>query len=82
VGKGRNPWRKIRLEIGEQLVAHVDVVRSERKKITGAVASYEKLLQRLVAHRIVLTVILTYVVGLLTMPVLQELVSFLGSMLH
>jgi len=82
VGEGTERYSKFHQAIEDQLAAHAEIVRSEREQITGVVAAHGKLLERSAAHRIFLTVIVSYVVGLLTIPILKELLSFIGPMLH
>jgi hypothetical protein len=82
VGEGTDSCAKIQQTIENQLAAHGDVLRSEREKIMSAVATNSRLLQRLATHRILLTVMLSYTTGFLTVPILQELLSFIGPMLH
>jgi hypothetical protein len=82
VGEGSDAYQKIRLAIEEQLGVHAEVLRSEREKISFAVAAHGKLLQRLAVHRILLTVILSYIGGVLTTLLLQELLSLIEPMLH
>jgi hypothetical protein len=82
VGEGAEAHAKIQQAIENQLAAHADVLKGEREKITSAVTAHERLLQRLAAHRILLTVILSYVAGLLTILIFDELLSFVGPMFH
>jgi hypothetical protein len=82
VGEGTDTCATIQQTIENQLVTHSNVLRSEREKIICAVATNSRLLQRLATHRTLLTVILSYVMGVLTVPILQELLSFVGPMLH
>jgi hypothetical protein len=82
VGEGAEAHAKIQQAIGSQLAAHADVLKGEREKITSAVTAHGRLLQRLAAHRILLTVILSYIAGVLTTLVLQEILSFLQPMVH
>ena len=82
VGEGTDASSKIEKEIENQLAAHAAVFAMEREKIAAAVAANGRLLQRLAGHRILLTVILSYIAGLLTILILQELISFIGPMVH
>jgi hypothetical protein len=82
VGEGRDAYPKIQQAIEEQLGAHSEALRSEREKIGFVVAAHGKLLQRLATHRILLTVILSYIGGVLTTLLFQELLSFVEPMLH
>jgi len=82
VGEGTDSYLKIQQSIQSQLAAHGELLRREREKIDSAVAAQGKHVQRLATHRLLLTVILSYVMGLLTVPILREVLSFFGPMLH
>jgi hypothetical protein len=82
VGEGKDACPKIQQAIENQLTAHAEVLRGEREKIASAVAAHGRLLQRPAAHRILLTVILSFIGGVLTTLVLQEILSFVEPMLH
>jgi hypothetical protein len=82
VGEGAEAHAKIQQAIENQLAAHADVLKGETEKITSAVTAHGRVLQRLAAHRILLTVILSYVAGLLTILIFDELLSFVGPMFH
>jgi hypothetical protein len=82
VGEGAEAHAKVQEAIEEQLGAHAEVLRSEREKISFAVAAHGKLLQRLAAHRILLTVVLSFIGGVLTSLLFQELLSFVEPMIH
>jgi hypothetical protein len=58
-GEDRVDYEEIQTRIGAQLAAYAEVLAKEREKIVSAVAANERLLQRLIAHRILLTVILS-----------------------
>jgi hypothetical protein len=82
VGERTDPCARLRETMENQLAAHAEVVKSEREKITSALASHGTLLQRLAARRMLLTVILSYIGGVLTTLLFQELLSLLEPMLH
>ena len=82
VGEGTDVSPKIRQAIEEQLGAHAEVLRNEREKISFAVAAHGKLLQRLASHRNLLSIILSYIGGVLTTLLFQQLLSFVEPMLH
>ena len=82
VGEGTDAYLKIQQAIENQLTAHSDALRSEREKISSAVAAHGKLLQRLAGRRIVLALVLGYVAGLLTFLIFQELIAVIGPTLH
>ena len=82
VGERSVAYPKIQQAIEEQLGAHAEVLRNEREKISSAVAAHGNLLQRLAAHRILLSVILSYIGGVLTALLFQDLLSFVEPMLH
>jgi hypothetical protein len=69
----------VQAAITEQLTAHAEVLKSEREKIVLAVAANGRL-EKLTAHRILLGLILSYIAGLVTIPVVQYIISFLGPM--
>jgi len=71
-GEGRADLKGLQTAIEERLAAHAEVLRSEREKIASAVAANGRLLQRVAAHRILLSVILSYIAGLLTVLIFQE----------
>ena len=71
-GEGRADLKGLQTAIEERLAAHAKVLRSEREKIASAVAANGRLLQRVAAHRILLSVILSYIAGLLTVLIFQE----------
>jgi hypothetical protein len=60
----------------EQLAAYAEVLASEREKINAALTMHGKLLQRLAADRALLSVGLSYAMGLLTVLALPELICF------
>jgi hypothetical protein len=79
-GEGRVDYEAIRARVEEQLVEHAEAVKSEREKIVSAVAANGRLVAELNTHRILLGLILSYVVGLVTIPVFQWFTSLIGSM--
>ena len=82
VGEGVDDDKRIQQAIENQLVAHAEVLRSETEKMISAVAANTRLLQRVAVHRLLVIVILSYVAGLLTILIFDELISFIGPMLH
>jgi hypothetical protein len=82
VGEAIDACLKIQRSIQSQLATHGELLTRESEKIDSAVVAQGKLVQRLATHRILLTVILSYVMGLLTVPILREVLSFFGPMLH
>ena len=60
----------------------MEVLRREREKIDSAVTAHGKLLQRWAARRMFCALIVSYIGGVLTIPILQELVSFIVPMLR
>ena len=82
VGEGTEISLKIQQAMENQLAAHAELLRSEREKIASAVTATGRLAQRLPAHRILLTVILSYMGGVLTTLLFQEVLSLLEPMLH
>jgi len=81
-GEQRDDFKKLQRLIEDQLAEHVEAMRRESEKITSVVAANGRLAQRLAAQRIFLTVILSYVGGLLTTWVFQQLLSFVEPILH
>jgi hypothetical protein len=81
-GEGGVDSGKIQRKIEEQLNAHAEVLAKERETIIGAVAANGRLTEKLAADRIVLTLIASYLAGLLTMPVCERLVSLFRPMFH
>ena len=67
-----------RTAIEDQLAEHVEAMKSEREEIFSTLTTNGRLLERLSIQRILLVVILAYLGGLLTMPVLREILSFVG----
>lgn len=68
--------------IERQLAAHAEVVKTESEKLTSAIAANGRLLQRVTALRILLSVILSDIAGLLTVLIFEEMVSSIGPMFH
>jgi hypothetical protein len=81
-GVGEGTEAKIQQLIQDQLAPYAELLRSEREKITSALASHGKLLQGPAAHRMPLTVILSYIGGVLTTLLFQELLSFIQRILR
>jgi hypothetical protein len=81
-GEGRVDYEAIRARIEEQLVQHAEAVKSEREKIVAAVAANGRLVAERNTHRILLGLILSYLVGLVTIPVFQWFTSLIGLMAH
>ena len=81
VGERLDTTAAIQPPLEEWFAAHAELFRSEREKIVSAVAANALLTQRLAAHRILLTVILSYIGGLLTTLLFHELLAFCGLML-
>ena len=81
-GEGRVDHEAIRARIEEQVVEHAEAVKSEREKIVAAVAANGRLVAERNNHRILLGLILSYLVGLVTIPFFQWLTSLIGSMAH
>jgi hypothetical protein len=82
VGEGTEVYSKTQQAVEQQLAAHAEILRSEREKITSAVTANGRLMQKLAAHRILLTVILSYSGGVLTTLLFQELLSFVEPILR
>jgi hypothetical protein len=82
VGEGLDTDAAIQQALEERLAAHANLLRSEGEKIVSAVDANTLLARRLAAHRILLTVVLSYLGGILTILIFQELLSFVEPMLH
>lgn len=61
---------------------NAEVFRNETQKTTFTIAANGRLLQRLAARRILWIVIFSYVAGLLTILIFDELRSCMEPMLH
>ncbi|MFY9984534.1 MAG: hypothetical protein WAK31_07230 [Chthoniobacterales bacterium] len=81
-GEGGVDYEAIQARIEQQLAEHAKAVKSEREKIVAAVAANGRLVAELNTHRILLGLILSYIVGLVTVPVFQWFTSLIGSMAH
>jgi hypothetical protein len=82
VGEGTDLCSTVQHEIKNHLAAHAEVLRTETEKMTSAVTAHATLLQRMAAHRVLLTVILSYIGGVLTILLFQELLSLVEPMFH
>jgi hypothetical protein len=82
VGEGLDTYAAIQQALEERLAAHANLLRSEGEKIVSAVDANTLLARRLAAHRILLTVVLSYLGGILTILIFQEILSFVEPMLH
>ena len=82
VGEAEDAYEKIRTTMEKRLATQVEILKSEREKIVSAVAANGRLIKKLAAHQLLLTLILGYIGGLFTEPILQSLVSFFGPLLH
>jgi hypothetical protein len=82
VGEGLDTGAAIQQVLEERLAAHANLLRSEGEKIVSAVDANTLLGRRLAAHRILLTVVLSYLGGILTILIFQELLSFVEPRLH
>jgi hypothetical protein len=80
VGEGTDPYLKIQQSIQSQLAAHGTLLSREREKIDSAFAAHGKLLERAAARRMFCALIASYIGGVLTIPILQELASFIAPM--
>jgi hypothetical protein len=80
-GEGRVDYKKIQAASEEQLAAHAEVLKSETEKIVAAVAANGRL-ETLTAHRILLGLILSYIAGLVTIPVFQWFIPLIGPIAH
>jgi hypothetical protein len=80
--EGMEVYSKTQQEIEDRLAAHAEFLRSEGEKITSAVTANGLLLRRLASHRILLTVILSYLTGALTTLLFHEFLSFVEPMIH
>jgi hypothetical protein len=81
VGEGTEAYAT-QQTIEQQLSAHAEILRCEREKITSAVTANGRLVQRLAVHRIFLTVILSFIGGVLTTLLFQEVLSLFEPLLH
>ena len=74
-------YEAIQARIEEQLAEHAKAVKSERERIVSAVAANERL-KKPIANRFLLGLILSYLVGLVTIPVFQWFTSLIGPMVR
>jgi hypothetical protein len=82
VGEGTETCLKTQRAIEHQLSANAEILRSEREKIISAVTANGRLTQRLAAQRILLTVILSFIGGVLTTLVCEEFLSLVEPLLR
>jgi hypothetical protein len=82
VGEGTEACAKIQWIIENQLAAHGEALSEEREKLASTIAAHEKVLRRLAAQRVLVTLILSYIGGILTSLIFQELLSFVEPLLH
>jgi hypothetical protein len=82
VGEGTEVYLTIQQAIENQLIAHAEVFRAENEKATAAIAAQDRLLRMLGTRRILLTVILSYIGGVLSTLLFQELLSFFETLFH
>lgn len=81
-GWGRDAHLKIQQAVQNQLAAHVELLNRESEKVSSSVTANSRLVQSLASQRFLLTVILSYVAGLFTVLIFDELISLIGPMLH
>jgi hypothetical protein len=82
VGEGTEVYLKTRRAIEEQLAAHAEVLAEEREKFVFALTANGRLLERLTTQRFLLTLVVSYIGGLVTVPIFREILSFIGPILH
>jgi hypothetical protein len=82
VGEGTDGCLRIQEAIEKQLSAHADGLAKERERMVSAVAANERLLERLTNQRVLLSLIVSYIGGHVTVPVFQSLVAFFSPRLH
>jgi hypothetical protein len=75
-GEGRtDAFSEIQKQIPEQLIAHAEILTTERQRITATVAAHEQILRKLAAHRIIICLILSYAAGVFSVLAFQHLLS-------
>jgi hypothetical protein len=80
--EGQIDLKRLQVAIEDQLASHAEALTSEREKIVSTLTANGGLLRKLSAQRILVTIILSYIGGLFTVPILREILSFIGPMIH
>jgi|SRR5260221_7761549 hypothetical protein len=81
-GEGRVDCDAIQTQIEKQLGAHADILAKERERMISAFAANERLLERLTTQRVLPALIVSYIGGLVTVPIFQSLVAFFSPLLR
>jgi hypothetical protein len=75
VGEGTDAFSQIKKEIQAGLIAQSAILTSEIQKIPSAVASHDRIVHRLAAHRIIIGLILSYTAGAFSVLAFQHVLS-------
>lgn len=81
-GEERADFQRLQTAIEHQFATHSKALSHEREKMVSTLTANGRLLEKLSTQRILLAAILSYIGGLITMPILREILSFIGSMIH
>ena len=81
-GEGGADFKRLQTAIEDQFAANAEALKSEREKIVSALIANGRLFEKLSGQRILLTVILSYIGGVLTMPILREILFLIWPTLR
>jgi len=83
-GESLDRLKELHFRIERELAAHCEFLKKENDKIASAVAASERVVRKVVAHRLAFGLCLSYVAGILSTLALQRLLplvlSFFTSM--
>jgi hypothetical protein len=79
-GESLDGLKKLHLRFERELAAHREFLKKESEKIGLAVAASERIVQKLVAHRIALGLGLSYVAGIFSTLAFQHLLPCFASL--
>jgi hypothetical protein len=81
-GEEQTDFERLRTVIAEQFAEHIETVKVEREAIVSAVTANGRLLGKMDVSGIRCGLILSYIAGLMTIPVFQHLISWVCLILH
>jgi hypothetical protein len=82
VGEGLDRCTTVQRAIEKQLAAHSETLAKAGEKISSSIAANSRLVQKLAGQRNLLIVILSYIGGVFTTLVFEELLALVESMIH
>jgi hypothetical protein len=82
VGEGLDHCTTVQRAIEKQLAAHSETLAKAGEKISSSIAANSRLVQKLAGQRNLLIVILSYIGGVFTTLVFEELLALVESMIH